>query len=304
MTDAMDYPQSDVRRHAPDLADPSWQESLFIGWFDPEASCAGHHRIGLRPGRQDAVVWSVALQDGAVVGRSQQLVSPCPVEDYDDLRAGALRVRAASHRQLTLTADFPDARVELDYQAICGPAYQRWNLGGLQLAKGHYETMGYARGLLTAGGRETPIRGRAWHDHSWGPRCYYPHRAGRWLFALFEDDLAISAFTYATPDGQRCFGWIHDRGEVTLVENARFNGIVDDDGVTPLGCDAVVTAAGGRAYRVRGEVRASALVGDSDWWSMEGMAVYDCDGRKGAGLLELNELKTLPDRLKRQLQPG
>jgi len=287
---------ADGRRHHPEPDAPeTWQESFFLGWYDPASRSGGHHHVSIKPLQDHAHVWSWLVVEGKLVGRSQQHRLPIPEGDYDDLAVGSLRIGVAdSLRRIAFRAQFGDDRLELDYETLCPPLEVTLDTGGLTVGKRHYESMGIARGAAVVGGTTTGIVAGAWQDHSWGPRKFYPHRAGRWLFAVFGDDLAISVFTYMTPGGSRQFGWVYDDGVTRPVTRAVFRAAVADDGLSPLECECRVWTTDLRGYHLTGEVDTSIMTGDDEWYSKDGLARFRCGGRLGAGILEVNELKTLP----------
>jgi hypothetical protein len=291
---------ADLRRHKPDPGgDPTWQESFFLGWYDAESGCGGSHHISLNPHSGHAHVWSWLVAGGRIVGRSQLPTLPIPDGDFPDMRLGTLNLKAdQTGRRLDLCASFDDAQADISYESICDPLEIRLNTGGLLLGARHYETMGRVKGKVTVEGREIEFSGAGWQDHSWGPRKWYEHRAGRWLFAVFGDDLACSAFAYNTPTGLKHFGWVFDDGNIYFVRHVNFRAIVADDGFSPSACDALVRTEGGRGYRIAGKVDLSALTGGTAWgggawFAMDGLAQFECGGRLGNGFLEVNELKSL-----------
>jgi hypothetical protein len=294
----------DARRHRPDdVCQDHWQESFFLGWYDSATRSGGHHHVSLMPNKKSAHVWSWLIVDGAIAGRQQQHVLPLPEGDFDDLDVGSLRLTQGDNlRRLRLRADFQEASLDLDYEALCHPLEVGLNPGGLVLGKRHYESMGAVSGVARVGARQVSLSGGAWQDHSWGVRQFYAHRAGRWLFAVFGRELAISAFTYMTPDGRRDFGWVFDKGTIRKVSRAVFRACVDDDGITPLGCDATIYTDDSEELQVRGHVDASAITGDSAWYSKDGLARFECRGLSGDGILEVNELKSLPPDLREELE--
>lgn len=293
----------DSRRHAvPDDAPDTWQESFFLGWYDPATRSGGHHHISIKPRQDHAHVWSWLVVGGRLVGRAQQHRLPLPDGDYDDLSIGTLRVRVAeSLRDIGFRAAFGDDHVALDYRSLCPPHEVTLDTGGLTVGKRHYESMGIVTGEASVGGVVVPITGGAWHDHSWGPRSFYPYRAGRWAFAVFGDDLAVSVFTYMTPQGSRQFGWVFDQGTVRAVTRAEFAAVVGDDGISPRSCDLWVWTEGFRGYHLKGSVETSILTGDDEWYSKDGLATFTCGGRLGAGILEVNEQKLLSPAQRQEL---
>jgi hypothetical protein len=295
---------ADCRRHFPDKdASPKWQESFYLGWVDLRHRACGAHHISLAPGGQkDTHVWSWTMVDGIVIGRSQEHSLGFPDGDFDDLTLGSLRLRSKeTRRDLSLTAQYHGSMVELNFHGNCDPQEMPLNLGDTVLGDRHYEIMGMVDGRIDLGDRSIPIAASGWTDHSWGPRDFSTNLSHRWLWASFGADFSISAFNFVTNEGMFYTGWAWDDGEVFPVTHAEFHATVNDDGITPEGCDAIIRTTGNRSYRVRGRSRDSALMGGVGWHAKNGLTEYECGGRMGEGLLEVNELKVLTRAMKTEL---
>ena len=85
-------PDDDGSHVAPPDADESWQESWFLGWYDPARRAGGFHHLGLQRVRRRADLWSWVALDGAVVGKYQNLRLALPADDLSDLTLGPLHV--------------------------------------------------------------------------------------------------------------------------------------------------------------------------------------------------------------------
>lgn len=289
---------ADTSRHTPVEDDPHWQESFFLGWTDIRNNCAGHHHISLCPHLKQAHVWTWLIVDGKEVARSQQHTLPLPDDDLRDMRLGILHfVAGESIRNLRLTADFEGATVDVDYTAFIDPTHVDINAGGLKLGSNHYESMGAVRGTVTLGERTIAINGSGWQDHSWGSRRLSSNPAGRWIFAVFGDDLAISLYSLAVADQTVIFGYVLDNGRVDFIDAAQCGVVVGDDGISPESCDTSLWTRSGRGYRLQGKVVGTALVGGPGWsgdgnhfW-MDGLARFEHGGRIGGGIIEVSTLK-------------
>ncbi len=296
----------DTRRHQPRPdAKPNWQESFYLGWVDVEQRAAGAHHISLAPGR-DTHVWSWVMMEGRVIGRSQQHGLPLPAGDFDDLTLGSLRVASSpTLRDLELKAEFDAASVDLTFRALCDPVEIDLNQDDTILSDFHYEAMGMATGAVSVGApptaRRIPIHAGAWHDHSWGAREFSTNPAHRWLFAVFGEDLAVSVFSFVTGVRRAQFGWVCDAGRVYRVRRADFRAVVNDDGMTPEGCDASIFTEGNRGYRITGRCLASAIMGGKGWFGVDGLTQFECGGRIGRGFLEVGELKSMTPAIRAEL---
>jgi hypothetical protein len=64
-----------------------------------------------------------------------------------------------------------------------------------------------------------------------------------------------------------------------------------DDGHSPAGCDARIWTQSGHGYHVTGEVHTASPSSHLEgFWFTDGLCVYECGGRMGAGILEIQEL--------------
>lgn len=307
--------REDTRRHQPDdIADPTWQESLFLGWTDVRTGCAGHHHISLCPHLGLAHVWTWLTIDGVEVARSQEHRLPLPGDDLRDMRLGVLHLLAGeSVRELGLGAAFPETdsgevTMQVNYEAFFDPPHIAFDKGKLTLGRKHYESMGRVTGVVNCNGHRIDINGSGWQDHSWGQRRLSRNLASRWIFAIFGDDLAFSILTHASHDGPVVSGYVWHDGRIDLLAEAHTGVTIGDDGVSPEGCRARIWTASGRSYELEGEVLSTALVGGVGWngdgghfW-MDGVARFRCGGRIGGGIIEASNLKTATDHIRATLK--
>lgn len=291
--------KQDIKRHTPESGEPFWQESFFLCWTDVRNNCAFHCHVSLSPHYKKAHVWAWLMVDGKEIARSQEHALPLPDDDFDDMTLGIAHfIAGETIRNLHYAADFGNAKVEVDYESFTDPVELHYNAGGLKLGSRHYESMGAVRGSVTLGNRRIEIHGSGWHDHSWGVRKLASNPAGRWLWAVFGNDLAFSVFSLATSIGQVNLGYVLDNGVVHPIESATCGVVVGDDGISPESADATVWTTTGRCYLLKGKVTGTALVGGPGWsgdgqfvW-MDGLTRFEHAGRVGGGIVEVSNLKT------------
>lgn len=284
-------PEDDGTHAVPQDADEFWQESWFLGWYDPAKRAAGFHHLGLQGVRQRADLWSWIAIDGNVVGKYQNLRLPLPADDLSDLTLGPLHVLTKTPLQsYAVSAAYENGnRSDVVYEAFTDPF--SFSLGG-DIGKSHYESMGRVTGSVTAGGVETEVAGWAYQDHSWGPRHWGSVLAHRWLWATFGPDLFCSAFTFTTPRGRVDFGYVYDGGEFRGISRVDTGARTGDDGISPSGCDARLWTADGRGYHITGSCEVTSVTShDEGFFVCDGMTVFECGGRLGTGIFEVNELK-------------
>ena len=284
-------PEDDGSHAVTPDADESWQESWFLGWYDPATRAAGYHHLGLQRVRRRADVWSWIAVDGAVVGKYQNLRLPLPADDLSDLTLGPLHVLTkAPLRSYALSSAYENGnRSDVVYDSFTDPF--AFSLGG-DIGSDHYESMGRVTGSVTVAGAETEISGWAYQDHSWGPRQWGMLLSHRWIWATFGHDLFCSAFSFTTPKGRKDFGYVYDGGEFRGVTRLSTGARVADDGHSPVGCDARLWTADGRGYHITGTCEVTSPTShDEGVFLTDGMSVFDCGGRLGTGIFEVSELK-------------
>jgi hypothetical protein len=286
-------PEDDSSHPVPADADETWQESWFLGWYDPAKRAGGFHHLGLQRVRQRADLWSWIAVDGAVVGKYQNLRLALPSDDLSDLTLGPIHVLTKTPlRAYAASVAYENgSRSDVVYEAFTDPFAFSLDAGA-DIGKDHYESMGRITGTVTAGGRETPVSGWAYQDHSWGPRHWNKLLSHRWLWATFGPDLFCSAFSFTTPKGRMDFGYVFEGGEFRGVVRMDTGARVADDGHSPVGCDARLWTADGRGYRITGDCQVtSATSHDEGIFFTDGLSVFECGGRLGTGLFEVSELK-------------
>jgi hypothetical protein len=284
-------PEDDGSHAAPPDADEFWQESWYLGWYDPARRAAGFHHLGLQRVRQRADLWSWIALDGAVVGKYQNLRLPLPADDLSDLTLGPLHVLTKTPlRSYAVSAAYDNGhRSDVVYEAFTDPF--AFSLGDDDIGKDHYESMGRITGTVTVAGAERDVAGWAYQDHSWGPRHWGMLLSHRWLWATFGPDLFCSAFVFNTPKGRMDFGYVYDGGEFRGITRLEMGSRVADDGHSPAGCDARLWTADGRGYHITGTCQVTSVsTHDEGVFLTDGMTVFECGGRLGTGIFEVSEL--------------
>ncbi len=294
---------ADFRSHRPepDNTDPKYQETFFLNWWDPIHRAGGFHHIDIQYGSNRAGVWSWLALDGRVVGNYQNLDLPLPDGDFSQLACGPFQILplAASHSPEIADGHGYGLRIEngpavadVTYAASMTPYSCEMDGGGSELCAGHYESSGWFKGSLTLDGKTVDLSGAAFEDHSWGHRDYSTIKAYRWAWAMFDDDLFFSIFSFSGDAGRRDFGYVYDGGRFHHVTQAKFNARVDDDGCTPIDADLQVWTDDRRGYRMHGTVDVShPCTQDGGYFAMDSLGHWEMGGRRGVGSLSVSELK-------------
>lgn len=289
----------DFGRHDPPPdADESWQESFGFAWHDPIRKAGGLNHISIWRERGYADVWSWAILDGKVVGKYQNLNLPVPEQDFPDWSCGGQTITVTNGRECRVENAFPNADVDINFKAFTDPLAFPVDVEGSTWGDFHYENIGRVDGTITVAGADpVTVSGMAWQDHSCGPRRWAGTLSHRWIMAGFGPDLFMSAIHVITELGPEPIpmGFVYDSGELHSIEKITFDTRMGDDGHSPVGCDARVWTTAGHGYSVRGEVEFSSPSSHEEgFWFTDGLATYECGGRLGAGILEVQELKGPP----------
>jgi hypothetical protein len=170
------------------------------------------------------------------------------------------------------------------------------DLDGVDIGAAHYESVGSIDATLVHAGRTIEVHGAtAYQDHSWGRRDWGALATHRWIWATFGEELTISVIGGFAPTGKRTvWGYVHDGEEYRTVADVSFNFLIRDDGFTTESCDATVSTADGAVYRVCGQGDTGSPVGVEGWVMTDTFGTFECDGRRGVGIMECSNLARIP----------
>ena len=288
--------KAELGRHDPPAdADDSWQESWGFAWHDPARKAGGINHISIWRNRGVADVWNWCALDGKIVGKYQNLKLPHPESDFPNWSLGGQTVTTESGRRCRLELEFEKASADLHYEAFTEPLAFSLDTHGSTWGSSHYESIGRVKGTVTADDGPVKIDGFAWQDHSWGPRRWADVLSHRWIMASFGPDFFVTALQVVREStaGGVPIGFIYDHGTLHRVERGRFGSRIADDGHSPLGCDAHLWVDAGHGYHITGNVHtASPSSHNEGFWFTDGLAVFECGGRLGAGIFEVQEMKS------------
>jgi hypothetical protein len=288
----------------PPGTDETWQESWYTGWFDPVAGAAGFYHLGLQRNRGIADLWNWTAVDGEVAGKYQSLSIPLPEDDLSDLRLPGVHIQTLKPL-LSYQVDTKyssGVASTIIYEAFTPPFSFSLTDHTTDLGHDHYESCGRVRGSIEVGDRQIDVQAYAFQDHSWGPRVYASLLSHRWSYAVFGEDLFLSVAKFTGEGGTYSRGYVYDNDHFYALGDLAFNTIIADDGHSPLGCDMHIDALDGSSYRVRGEVAMSSISSHNDgYFATDGFTNFTCGERRGTGILEVNELRSLLPHHRKQL---
>jgi hypothetical protein len=279
--------------HQPPDDDERWQESWGSSWHDPIRRAGGINHISIWRNRGVADVWSWVALDGKVVGKYQSLNLPVPEQDFPNWSAGGQNITTEDGRHCRMYNTYENAQTDVRFSAFTDPLAFPVDAEGNTWGASHYEAIGRVDGTVTVGGEATTVSGFGWQDHSWGPRRWADTMSHRWIMAGFGPDLFVTALQIVTESSPTPIpiGVVYDHGTLHRVQSGTFGTRMHDDGHSPAGCDAYLWTEAGNGYHITGEVHTSSPSSHIEgFWFTDGLCTYECGGRLGAGILEVQEL--------------
>ena len=225
----------------------TFNESMYFNVFDPENNFGGWFRCGNRANEGHAeMTVCLYLPDGRV---AFTYARP-PIDNNDAFDAGgikftvvepfkALKVeydgkvvmldeprQMADPKKAFTENPWVSCTVSLDYKGesdmFGGENEGHQEKPGEEFARGHYEQLVSATGVIKVGDEEWEISGSGLRDHSWGPRTWQAPYYYRWLTANFGPNLGFMASRVAsrTSDGTRA-GFLWDGNSNQFIHDVR-----------------------------------------------------------------------------------
>ena len=296
--------------------EPTFNESMYFNLYDPEQRVGGFFRLGNRAnegtGEMTACLY---LPDGRVAfmfrrpevhsnkafdaaGMRFAVIEPFKELTVDYRGKVVLLVdplEMADPKLAFTTNPTTECLVSLRYAGLStmvgGEPDQSRERPGEEFARGHYEQLVTAAGLIAVGDQSWEVSGFGLRDHSWGPRTWQAPWYYRWLTANFGDGSGFMGSRIARRDspGTRG-GFVWEGASMNYCDSCDIaTGWIGDDSYHQT-IQATLTS-GDDHWNVRGRVlsliplrnRREGLVtriseGLTEW-TME-------DGRVGYGLSE------------------
>ncbi len=261
--------------------EPTFNESMYANFCDPEVGLAGFVRIGNRPNEGHAEVtaclylpdWRVGFTflrpeiDGNerfdAGGAGFEVVTP-----FEELRvtySGKVvmledPLEMADPRQAFTSNPWERATVELTYLGAATPfggePEEQHERPGEEFARGHYEQLVRARGTVSVGDDGWEVEARGLRDHSWGPRTWQAPWYYRWLTVNMSDGTGMMLSRIARQDGPGTRGgFVWDGSGIRLVRDVRISTDWTGEDRYHRTVDAAFTVDGeDRERRLTGEV--------------------------------------------------
>ena len=299
-------------------ADPSFNESMYFNFFDPDARLGGFFRLGNRANEGRAEMTATFyLPDGRVLFNFDRP----QIAHNDAFDAGGMRFEVLEPAQRLRTTysgkvldlrepramadprrafkESPRRQVSLDlvHDAV-GPMYggqadreEREREASQQFAKAHYEQHMAVKGALHIEGETLEIEGFGLRDHSWGPRFWQAIHSYEWLTLNFGPDFgAMVSIIRRDPSHERVHGVVVRGDSLVPIKTAEVTAEYEDDGLFHRRVIARLETVAGERLEIDGKVvsfiplrnRRDGMVTHIG----EGMTEWRCGDRTGYGLSE------------------
>lgn len=231
------YEEKDELCHEAD-ADPWWQESVVLTFWDEQAGLGALFRVGHEVGQGTSTVWLGAVTDGGT--RYRWYRGALPLSDADRARDG---VRVGEAGVDVVLADgvlrWRISRPEFECDVAVTDFYAMtnlWHLGAetslaKEFAPEHWEASGRVTGTVRLGDRRYDIDGLHHRDHSWGTRRWNTIRTHRWVAGTVGPDLSFMGLSWLAHDGSLVTeGFVNRDGKTTPARAVDVLAYVDIDG--------------------------------------------------------------------------
>ena len=242
-------------------ADPHWQESVVLIYFDEKAGIGGFHRIGHEPhwgeGKGKMISWAgVGTRDGHRFARNLQ--EPFRQEDRLDKGFGCtsayrLDVSNGIHWEID-DGPYRASLVAEDYSPSVNPFPHSGESVTDQFAPRHWETGGRVRGTVHLGDQKYEIDGLCYRDHSWGKRDWASLASHRWVAGTVGPELTFCAASWQSSDGGLAsFGYVVRNGKFELAAHTDIVAYMEIDATTNRGGEVTLKLHDGEIIKFRAD---------------------------------------------------
>lgn len=218
LTDPVLLPPSADWPHEP-TSDEWWQESIVLGWADPDNEMGGFIRLSHQPNRGVAkLCFGVVSRNGPGYTRTMQDLPIRPedragkgfsVDGFCSATFDGQNSRwLAKDEHIDMEIDACDAPPVFDFFSVV----DRTEVSKV-MTPNHIQIGGTFTGRIRIGGKEYSLKGSTYRDHSWGVRLLHNPRgdfyAAWWLGGSFGPD-----FSFGFSDGRSQSGHAMPHGHI------------------------------------------------------------------------------------------
>ena len=274
--------------------DPFWQESMFVAWYDRERGIGGAHRVGHETTAGRANLWSAILTADGRRWRQDRdgLALEAADRTKQRLAAGSTAFVEPDAGGLGVQVRDGDAEVDLRFEGFYD-AMPVWNSPEAEevaqtIAPNHAESSGRARGTVRLDGETFEVDALCHRDHSWGSRDWSTIISHRWFVGTFGPHLSFSAVVLQGPG----FRWIRGGavvrdGVVTRAESVDIVPLIEADGVSHRGGEAIWRLGGGETLTMRARTVDGAIFRQKSFLAVEGLCEVRLEGSDEVGFADL-----------------
>ena len=288
--------RSDDGNHAPG-SQPLWQESSFVAFVDPARGLAGLHRIGMHPNRGEASVYSWTQVAGNIVSRAKRTGLSLPEGSVTGTTLEGVSFETPEPlRSCRIRVDRDGIRTDVLFESFTGPVQMNMDVAGATIGAGHYDSLGRVRGTIHASGRDHPVDGVGFLDHSWGPRDAGSILAHRWFMAVLDADNHVNTFPTWGPKGRMMLGYLMLDGTFSFVADVQSELHLSDDHIGLNGADARITDKLGRTIEIHGRAAGEYSVQPygQGYFCAHRPMIFECGHRVWRGMVEWSAMRFIP----------
>lgn len=295
---AKPYDESWDRPHAPS-AEPEWQESDWLIFYDARCGVGGIYRLGQEPNLQRGQPMLFVFASGEEryyqgdrLGRSIADVSIAPADRWSNgCQVLGHKVESLGDGQMRYSWEYPETSADLVFSDnFYNPrGWSNSNKDRKLMADfnkdGHLEVAGQLRGVVRIGQKHYDIDALAHRDRSWGNR---PIASGLLttarslsLYATVGPEFSIAAFAHKRFGAAvNHVGFISRHGKDEDINCLDIFPVLDSDLNSPIGCKAVVTLESGEIIRLDCEVIQS-YAGLAPGFTSHQLGAFTYEGKSG-----------------------
>jgi len=287
----MTYDESWDRPHSP-TADPNWQESDWLSFYDPKVRVGGICRIGQRPNRGTGQPGLFVFALGAqrffaddVGGRLDVDISPAD-RWADGYRVGNLSVDHLGGGRVRFNFDYAEAAGSVEfYEGHYIP--RSWSLTKEDIHNlfpdGHLEAGGKVRGKFCIGDETYDVACMGHRDRSWGVRTGYVERVKRIMtcWGTVGPEYSHAVLRFEAKEGEGTVqGFVMRNGVAEEVVAMRHLTTIDVDFISAIEGRVILTLESGEEIKVRCTL-AQTHAGRAPGSAFSGVGVLEVGGQRG-----------------------
>jgi len=289
----------------------TWQESIWLHWWDLEQSVGGIYRIGHETNWQTGpkvATWNTTYSPLGIYKHTTYLPLLPASRISNGLDGDEAKLQYRFEGQCVFTMQDADIDGELRFHDFhpsidCYPKHGQV----AEFAPKHIEVSGTVNGRLTIKGHTYDIvDALAFRDHGWGRREWGHLLSHRWIAGAFGPDLSFCALTFHSVDDALVqVAWIVRHDTLTYTSNVDIVTFLDTDGVSVRGGALEMTLTTGEVLNMTFEaVAPSSLSYFHTIGTVDTLCKVTCGERVGVADFQISNNPQQGDRPPKALAGG